>query len=257
MAQPQQITKQPGAYSEEHEGQSVIVQPGTVQVTVPALIPNCPPGLEYLAQIDQMIIKQKIELFELFTGCEMQNKYDVYNTLGQQIFFVQEDTDFCTRQCCGPLRPFDIHVTDNYQREVIRLVRPLRCQGCCWPCCLQELEVHAPPGQVIGYIRERWTCCYPRFDIYDANDQIILTIAGPLCQCKCCADVVYDVKSADESEDVGKIIKQWMGLAELCVDADNFSVTFPMDMAVSAKALLFAAAFLIDFMFFETSNNNN
>ena len=68
------------------------------------------------------------------------------------------DTDCCTRQCCGPLRPFDIQVTDNYQREVIRLVRPLRCQGCCFPCCLQELEIQSPPGQVIGYVRERYKC---------------------------------------------------------------------------------------------------
>ena len=74
------------------------------------------------------------------------------------------DTDCCTRQCCGPLRPFDIQVTDNYQREVIRLVRPLRCQGCCFPCCLQELEIQSPPGQVIGYVRERYKCAcfFPR-----------------------------------------------------------------------------------------------
>ena len=25
---------------------------------------NCPPGLEYLTQVDQLIIKQKVELFE-------------------------------------------------------------------------------------------------------------------------------------------------------------------------------------------------
>ena len=72
------------------------------------------------------------------------------------ILFSTLDTDCCTRQCCGPLRPFDIQVVDNYQREVIRLVRPLRCQGCCFPCCLQEMEIHAPPGQVIGYVNERY-----------------------------------------------------------------------------------------------------
>ena len=27
-------------------------------------VSNCPPGLEYLTQIDQLIVKQQIELFE-------------------------------------------------------------------------------------------------------------------------------------------------------------------------------------------------
>lgn len=26
--------------------------------------PNCPPGLEYLASVDQMLVKQKVEVFE-------------------------------------------------------------------------------------------------------------------------------------------------------------------------------------------------
>ena len=29
-------------------------------------------------------------------------------------------------------------------------VRPLNCQGCCFPCCLQYLEVQSPRGHVIG-----------------------------------------------------------------------------------------------------------
>jgi hypothetical protein len=44
--------------------QVVVQNQGFVQVQMPPPIPNCPPGLEYLAQIDQVIIKQKKELFE-------------------------------------------------------------------------------------------------------------------------------------------------------------------------------------------------
>ncbi len=30
--------------------------------------PNCPPGLEYLTQVDQLIVKQKVEILEIFSG---------------------------------------------------------------------------------------------------------------------------------------------------------------------------------------------
>ena len=100
-----------------------------------------PPGLEYLTMVDQLLIKQKMEIFEAFTGFESSNKYKVLNSLGQEVFFAKEDTDCCTRQFCGPGRPFEMNLLDIQSREVLHLVRPLRCQSCFYPCCLQELEV--------------------------------------------------------------------------------------------------------------------
>jgi hypothetical protein len=34
-------------------------------MSVPQGIPNCPPGLEYLTTIDQLLVKQKVELLEV------------------------------------------------------------------------------------------------------------------------------------------------------------------------------------------------
>ncbi|NXV46744.1 PLS2 scramblase, partial [Uria aalge] len=90
-------------------------------------------------QIDQILIHQQIELLEILTGFETKNKYEIKNTLGQRVYFAAEDTDCCTRNCCGPSRPFTIHITDNLGHEVIALERPLRCSSCCFPCCLQEV----------------------------------------------------------------------------------------------------------------------
>lgn len=66
------------------------------------------------------------------------------------------DTDCCTRQCCGPSRPFEMKILDNLQREVIHLSRPLRCSSCWFPCCLQEIEIQSPPGTVLGYCSQSW-----------------------------------------------------------------------------------------------------
>ena len=56
----------------------------------PQGIANCPPGLEYLTQIDQVLVHQQVELWELMTGWETANRYVVKNTLGQQIYFAAE-----------------------------------------------------------------------------------------------------------------------------------------------------------------------
>ena len=52
-------------------------------------------------------------------------------------------------------------ILDNADREVLHLNRPLRCDSCLFPCCLQELEVSAPPGDVIGYVKQTWSCFKP------------------------------------------------------------------------------------------------
>ncbi len=50
----------------------------------------------------------------------------------------------------------------------------------------------------------------------------------------------------DESTKVGRIAKQWTGLVrEAFTDADNFGISFPMDLDVKIKAALFGACFLI------------
>ncbi|XP_032766053.1 phospholipid scramblase 1 isoform X2 [Rattus rattus] len=175
---------------------------GTPWMQAPPPPLDCPPGLEYLTQIDQILVHQQIELLEVLTGFETNNKYEIKNSLGQRVYFAVEDTDCCTRNCCGASRPFTLRILDNMGREVMTLERPLRCSSCCFPCCLQEL------------------------------------------------------KSLDEESVVGKISKQWSGFVrEAFTDADNFGIQFPLDLDVKMKAVMLGACFLIDFMFFERTGN--
>lgn len=108
--------------------------------------PASPNGLEYLMQIDQLLVHQQVELVEALTGFETNNKYQVKNVMGQPVFFAAEENDCCTRNCCGSARPFKMNIVDNFGKPVMRLERPLRCQACCCCCCLQELRVFSPPG---------------------------------------------------------------------------------------------------------------
>lgn len=59
-------------------------------MNIPQGIPNCPPGLEYLTTIDQLLVKQKVELLEAFTGFETNNKFTIKNSLGQKVYWAVE-----------------------------------------------------------------------------------------------------------------------------------------------------------------------
>nr|CAD7424155.1 unnamed protein product [Timema monikensis] len=225
-------------------------------MNMPQGIPNTPPGLEYLTMIDQLLVHQKVELLEAFTGFETKNKFTIKNSVGQKMYYAVEDTDCLTRNCCGPNRPFDMKILDNYKNEVIHLYRPLACDSCCFPCCLQSMEVTAPPGNVIGSIEQKWSICTPLFTIKNAAGDDVLKIEGPICTFSICGDVEFKVLALDGVTQVGKISKQWAGLLrEAFTDADYFGITFPMDLDVRMKAVMLGACFLIDAMFFEKARN--
>lgn len=249
--------QQPGA------GGGMQLQPMPPPTQVPV---GCPPGLEYLAMVDQLIIKQVLEILEMITGWETNNRYRVMNTVGQQVYFIQEETTCLMRQCCGPGRGFTLHVTDNSSQEVMRIVRPFKCcAGCCWcvqpgNCCSMELQVEAPVGTVIGYVKQECSSWKPKLGIYDADDQLIGMVNGPCCVCNapCCGDVEFPVMDPMGTTQIGMCSKQWTGaLTEYFTDADNFHVKFPMDMDVRMKALFFGAMMMVDFMYFETQKKNH
>ena len=109
------------------------------------------------------------------------------------------------------------------------------------------------PGTHLTYFR---SLCEPQFVVKDQDGNVALRIEGPLCTYSICGDVEFKVMSPDGSTEVGKISKQWSGLArEAFTDADNFGISFPMDLDVRMKAVLMGAVFLIDFMFFEKKAN--
>ena len=39
-------------------------QPGQQMMAMPEGVVGCPPGLEYLTQLDQLVVKQQVELLE-------------------------------------------------------------------------------------------------------------------------------------------------------------------------------------------------
>ncbi|KAF7237849.1 Phospholipid scramblase 2 [Varanus komodoensis] len=221
---------------------------------MPAPFPpsSFPPELEPLSQLDRLFIHQQLELVEVITGFETCNKYEIKNSSGETLYLAFEENDSCTLNCCGASRPFVMKIFDHTGQEVIELVRPLRCSSCLCPCCLQEVAVYAPPGHVVGYVKQIWDPCLPRFAIQNAARRDVLRIVGPCFVCSCGGDVTFEVMSTDELYTVGRVSKYWTGfIREIFTDSDDLGIQFPLDLDVKMKVVMLGACFLIDFMFFE------
>uniref|UniRef100_A0A4W2EYY7 Phospholipid scramblase n=1 Tax=Bos indicus x Bos taurus TaxID=30522 RepID=A0A4W2EYY7_BOBOX len=153
------------------------------------------------------------------------------------IYFATEDTALCTRLCYGSYRPFTMRIHDLKGQEVITLKRPLRCSSCCFPCCLQEIEIYAPSGIPIGYVTQTWHPCLPKFILQNENKKDILRIIGPYFVCNFCGNIEYKIKSLDGKNVVGKISKH------------SFGIQFPADIDVKMKAVILGMCFLLVSLF--------
>ena len=71
-----------------------------------------------MLQMDQLIVKQKVEWVEALLGCETKNKYKVLMPNGQELFDAVEENDCCTRNFCGPQRPFDLEIKDPQGKSI-------------------------------------------------------------------------------------------------------------------------------------------
>ncbi|CAF1153711.1 unnamed protein product [Rotaria sordida] len=221
---------------------------------------NANSGIEYLKTIDSLVVKHMFSCMEAWTGIAMQAKYGIFNEKGEQIFLALEESSCCQRVWCTNTRAFVLHIFDNNNQELIQIRREFTCcSGCCWcgscPSCMQEVVVESPPGNVIGIIKQEGSSWRMNYVIKDAREQPILTIIGPCCICdgpySCCCENKFTLFGSDRTTEIGAIYKKYSGFCkEAFTSSDVFSMHVPINMDVKAKMLVLGALFLIDFMNF-------
>jgi len=125
--------------------------------TVPNKNPDNLAGLEVLGQMSELMIKQRhpgcleckiltfvfwrVEFwrfdFSVMECWEYQNKYDVFDQQGGNIFFLKEESGCLDRCCCANARALEVSFQDLQGNELLRFDRPLRCMempcDCCYP----------------------------------------------------------------------------------------------------------------------------
>ncbi|XP_059082980.1 phospholipid scramblase 1-like isoform X2 [Tigriopus californicus] len=230
------------------------------------------PALEQLANSDKIVVQQLAGITEACCFCcdyEDENEFEIYDNFGAVILKAVEHSNCLTRQCCEQLRGFSMDIRDRQGNEIVRVVRPFRCNNIfCCPCFNQNMHIEYPKGNVIGSIEQRISL-YPKYNVCDSKGDAIYTIEGPSackrscrrCCCsfwmKCCCcsrDIEFNI--LEDGEKVGVIAKRLAGPAEREARAnsserDRFGVDFPDEASLDMKIILTSVCFLIDYLYFE------
>jgi len=194
---------------------------------------------------DQLTVRQKKSWTEILLSFEMRNRYEVFDQMGQAVLVAQEVdsgfSGFLARIFLGPLRPFEVSITDQGTgMEALRLRRPFRF-------IFHELEVTDGDGRPLGTIRRKWSWLRRIYEVTDATSGQRMDIFGPFFR-------PWTFELRVDGQPLGAIRKRWSGLGkEMFTDADNFGVELGMLPSTSLRALAFAATVLVDVVHFENS----
>ena len=194
-----------------------------------------------LTQHDELVIQQRVELFEAITSIEARNKYAVLTPDGEQVCFAYEESGGVARIFLKAHRPLEIHVVENDGRPVLTADRSFF-----W--FFAHLNVRDADDKPIGTINRQAGFFTRKIALTDSVKRSAGLIRGRLFP----RPYTFFIDNPQGVE-VGRITKEWSGLGrEMFTDADTFRVEFgDTERSQQMRLLLLAAAFAIDLDFFE------
>nr|CAH7717504.1 unnamed protein product [Callosobruchus chinensis] len=201
-------------------------------------------GLEFLLDVNQLIIQQSVELADLISTISSENRYTVRVPRGDTIYYATETSDSWQRTCFGSGRPFRLSLYDRTQQQAIQFVRRLACGTCTFWCYLQQMEVWIPPGDYIGVIKQETSFkMTPTFGVYNSRDELLYKIKGPpSLGCLFGKAHSFQIYTHDGSTQIGSITHQW----DQVQVSYNVFLQMPSNIQDNeSKALLIGSAFLL------------
>ena len=191
-----------------------------------------------LESYESLWVRQQVEMLQVFTGLETQNRYKVLDPQGNDLLYAYEESGFLGRQFLGSHRPLTIRILDQEGNEQLVARRNFY-----W--LFSHLEISSPEGLTLGKMQRRFKVIGRRFDLF-ADQGLVGTIEGPLLR----PNTFWLRQNGVE---LAKITKQWSGMSrEAFTAADTFLVEFSdPSLLDSMRWLVLGAAFAIDLDFFE------
>jgi len=197
---------------------------------------------------NDLLIKQKIELFEIFTGLETRNRYEIVDPESKEsLFFAYEKSNFLWKfsSFFSNFRALTVKVIDNQKKELL--------------CIKRNFAFFCPTYRVfsekslLGSLKKELAFFQRRYLVFDEEENKIFKIIGPFW--KPWTFKVVDLRENSDTyeEQIALIGKKLSGLKELFTDADNFRCTISQKITDKKnKNLIFAASFAVDYDYFES-----
>ncbi|XP_032659752.1 phospholipid scramblase family member 5-like [Chelonoidis abingdonii] len=210
-----------------------------------------PLGLQVLAGASQLRITARAGLRGL--AGDPGRTYVVGTAPAKGLLVAIEETSRLCLHLCGPARSCHIHLRDPQGQDVLWLRRPFGAGASCLGCCRTEMRVFTVGDQLVGSVRQRWGILAHRWDLRDPHGAATMRIRGSCAASRCSSNQEFQVTSRAGSP-VAVIWKRWPGFNEdRNTDHEFFGVDISANLGAEDTALLLAAAFLLNFMFFEMS----
>ncbi len=193
-----------------------------------------------LTDYSELMIRQRVERLEAFTGFETANRYTVMTTQGDVLLHAQEESGTLSRMLLRNHRPLTLRVTDLDGNDLLIASRSFY-----W--FFSHLHVSDASGRNLGSLRRRFSFPTRKLTLEGSGGRSIAEIRGPLLRPK--TFMIYR-----QEREVARVTKQWSGLVkEAFTDADTFRLELSnREMDKEFSLLMLAAAFAVDLDFFES-----
>ncbi|XP_052859899.1 phospholipid scramblase 1-like [Anopheles cruzii] len=230
---------------------SVIRNEPIRSVNSPFLTPFSPrAGLDFLYGLPSVFIQQSYELNELLSGVASDNRYTIRGPSNEALYGASETSDPRDR-FWGSLRPFQLSLVDRNHQEVLLFKKNLGCGVFCCFCKNQFLEIWASPGELIGCIQQDYGILSQEIILLNSDINIMFRVPIPFVSAiRMPKETHFRVMDRDLLTQKGTITRAWN--VNTSSYTNNIYFSDP-SMDVKFKSLFIAAAFLLEYLYFQSN----
>ena len=194
-----------------------------------------------LEDYEKLVVQQKVEKLEVFTGIETKNKYSILTDQGKDILFAYEESNWFSRVLLKQSRPLLINFIDNNKNNFLKIEKK-------FAFFFPEFSILNSDNQLIAKVKTRFGL-NSRLEVYDNNNQLVFFLKNQVMH-----PWTFNIyKSKSDENSIALISKKFSGLSkEFFTNADNFVIDFNQIKTEEEKKIILALSLIIDLFVFES-----